>query len=96
MSYASIRVCAYCLVYSLGAVLARLLGVRRGSRAFVYIVSVPWYLYIHVGMYSVRLWIEAVVVVASLLDWEKGSSVACFRYKIGMYVLLDLFDFSVD
>ena len=37
-----------------------------------------------------------VVVVATLLDWEKGSSVACFRYKIGMYVLLDLFDFSVD
>ena len=47
-------------------------------------------------MYSVRLWIEAVVVVATLLDWAKGSSVACFRYKIGMYVLLDFFDFSVD
>ena len=42
-------------------------------------------------MYSVRLWIEAVVVVATLLDWEKGSFVACFRYKKGMYVLLDLF-----
>ena len=25
------RVCAYCLVYSLGAVLARLLGVRGGG-----------------------------------------------------------------